>query len=180
MILRDWIKENNIFEEINKIDDDKILEIIGVDNINSIFRLLYGSREVTPSILEVELDLISLLIYNRYIDTWKVQTIDILVKLGMGVDNETIITEINDGSSLKEVVGKEINNMSAFNELDSSEIDNNESDISEQFENNNNKNVIKTNKSLKALQNQLKYLKDNNLIINICKDVSEVITIGIY
>lgn len=180
MKLKIWLKSNDVVTGINMLDVDKTLEIIGVHNVTNYLTVLYGDKIVPPNIVNSTVEVISNMIYNLYIDKWKLNTISIIDDLGVGVDRKILTNNNNTRNSLKDLVINRVNSLNAFNDVIGSEVDSQDSNTTESDNTTDSGDKEVVNKSLLGLQRQIKFIKNNSLIENICKDIIDVVTIKIY
>ena len=183
MQYNNWnINQDSLFYELNELNPNGIIEEIGIENLNFMFSVQYGSRKV-PSFFENKTtkevaSYINQLFMKRWEQLRNIETH--AYSLPIGFENETVIDESNTDTSNKNIVNNNLNKISAFN-VDVLTENNSSDDVLEEMgDRESTKTHKKTLLSLESIDTQRQMLDNENISKVICKDISSVIVLSIY
>ena len=176
------INQDSLFYELNELNPNGIIEEIGIENLNFMFAIQYGSREI-PSFFETKpTKEVASYINQLFMKRWEqLRNIETHVhSLPIGFENETVIDESNTDSSNKNIVNNNSNKISAFNVDELTENNSSDDVLEEMGDRESTKTHKKTLSSLKSIDTQRQMTDNENISKVICKDVSSVIVLSIY
>lgn len=176
------VNQDSLFYELNELNPNGIIEEIGVENLNFMFAVQYGSRDV-PSFFENKTtkevaSYINQLFMKRWEQLRNIETHE--HSLPIGFENEVVIDESNIDSSNKNIVNNNSNKISAFNVDELTENSASDDILEEMGDRESTKAHKKTLTSLESIDTQRKMLDNDNISKVICKDISSVIVLSIY
>lgn len=176
------INQDSLFYELNELNPNGIIEELGVENLNFMFAVQYGSREV-PSFFEGKTTKeVAKHINQLFKQKWN--RLSEIIKhentLPIGFEKETLIDESNTDLSNKNIVNNNSNKVSAFN-VDVL-IENSGSDdvLEETGDRESSKQHKQTTTSLQSIDFQRKMLENESISKVICQDVASVIVLSVY
>lgn len=152
----------------------------GEENIDTLYKVKYGSRAVAKNIINLTTLEVARILIVSYGDKWN-NKYALLKGMELGVDSKTIVDEkIND--DVKRVSSSnQTNQVSAFNDEDD-DVSTNDVQVdivNDDVQKDSTKNVIRTHKSMNAIQTQLDLL-NSNFIDDVFQDVNKIVFLSIY
>lgn len=179
MLFNEWIKGNSLFTEINKIKPFSFITSHGVDNLDLIYKMTYGSKQVPKSIEDLTVTDLANIIVTTYGENWNKKYELLTNEILLGVDYRTIVSETISDDMIKNVSGSSTSKVSAYNDDELSTNDSNDDSMNEDSQKELNRNNETTKTSFNVAKSQLE-LFNSNFINIVCKDISKIVSLSIY
>lgn len=174
--------QDSIFYELNELSPNGIIEEIGVENLNFMFSVQYGNREVPTFFEDVSTKQVAKYIHQIFMHRWeKLNEIAIEKSLlPIGYVSKTTIEEKNITLNNKNLTVNQQDNVSVFNDETLVTDKSNDEVLEEMGESDRDRTYTKTHQSLQSIDIQRKMLENENIASIICQDVASKIVISIY
>jgi len=168
-----------LFNALTEINQHSFLLDYGVENLDLVFKMLYGNRIVSNSVIKLSINELAIIIDKTFSDSW-IKNYETVSEIELGVARGTTDTETVTEDRKSDRTNKTINNVSAFND-DSEVYDTSNEDV----ESNNdkvNKKVEHVTKHTdnKILEQQLKEFNNSFVLSVVMEDIKNFITLEIY
>lgn len=168
-----------LFNALTEINQHSFLSDYGVENLDLVFKMLYGNRIVSNSIIKLSVNELAIIIDKTFSDSW-IKNYETVSELELGISHGTTDIETVTEDRKSDRTNKTINNVSAFND-DSEVYDTSNEDV----ESNNdkvNKKVEHVTKHTdnKILEQQLKEFNNSFVLSVVMEDIKNFITLEIY
>ena len=168
-----------LFNALTEISQHSFLLDYGVENLDLVFKMLYGNRIVSNSVIKLSINELAIIIDKTFSDSW-IKNYETVSGLELGIPHGTTDIETVTEDRKSDRTNKTINNVSAFND-DSEVYDTSNEDV----ESNNdkvNKKVEHVTKHTdnKILEQQLKEFNNSFVLSVVMEDIKNFITLEIY
>ena len=177
----DWnMNGNSIFYELNELNPDRVISILGVEQLDLYYHIHYGAKPMLPSLENVTSNAIAHMLNNMYMKKWEQLANIYLNDFEVGFDSSTT-TETNVvTASNKDIATANTQQVSAYNDENMSDVSGEVDSINEQGDSEQTTTVTIINKSIQSIDFQRALLENSNISDVICKDVSQLISLSIY
>ena len=180
MLYIDWIKDNNLFEEINKIQPSSFIVEYGSNRIDMLYRIKYGNRTILKTLEEMSVTDVAEIIVVSHIDNWNKKYALLKDELLLGVESKTVVDETIQDTTNRTGNNNQTNKISAFNDDELVTNDSNDDTVNEDTQKEISKNHSTTKTSFNVIQSQLELLNSSFIIDTVLKDVSKIVSLSIY
>jgi len=176
MLLSEYLKDNNLFEEINNVKEFTFIN----DNSNTSLSFMFGDRVMSNNVLSLDVVTISQLIVNRFGSKWDTLISSNMDDLNIGSDKTKVIKSTTDTTNNNTGTSESINKVSGYNEdvlITDTGVNNSDSKVvTGNIENEN----ITYELNLKSMFDNLNLLDKTNILNTVQSDIVNYITIYIY
>lgn len=179
MIFNEWIQEKQgIFTAMLKIKPLTFILDYGSENIDTLYKIKYGSRTVAKNIINLDSSEVAHALIASYGDKWDNKYV-LLKDMELGVYSKTIEDEVVNDDVQRVSSSNQTNQVSAFNDDDVATNDVQVDVVNDDVKKDSTKNIVKTHKSINAIKAQLNLL-NSNFIDDVLQDVNKIIFLSIH
>lgn len=176
----EWIEgKSSLFNEIYKIKQYPFIVIYGAENIDLLYKVKYGDREVAKSIEKLTMHELAIILVTIFGDSWNKKYTLLNDELMLGVDSKTVVDETLKDDTTRVSINNQTNKVSAFNDEELTTNDKDEDVINDDIQKESKKNTVTKNYNMNAIKSQLDLFK-SHFIDDVLKDVSTIISLSIY
>lgn len=172
--------QNSVFHELNVLAPDGLIGLLGVEQLELIFKIRYSNRIIVESIEDTDTSAIAGMLHRMFYEKWVKLSEIYLNDFEVGFTSSSTVSSTNEATSSKELTTVTNNAVSPYNEDVMVDVSENGESINEVGTSDGTRNSTVTTKALQSVDLQRALLENSNIVNTICEDVAKVITLPIY
>lgn len=180
MKYHEWCNGLSLFGEIEKLQSESIISLLGAEQLNFLYMIRFGSRELVPSLEHVSVSATALMIQKLYLEKWEKLAALYLNDFEIGFDNSTTVSTTQTGNNSKDLTSSGAQNVSAFNDDELSPSNSNSESLNEVGTSNVLTETTTTKLSFTNVERQRALLENSHIASIICNDVACLLSLAIY
>lgn len=177
MLLKDFLKEGNIFNEINLVEMYPFIDG-NEDLLNSMLITQYGERQVYEAVRVISLSTLARMIILDLGSGWDIETA--IGDLGRKFEDTHTVTETINNNEVRLSTGDRTNKVSAFNSDELIDNDGTTNTDSDDLTGVKTKTLTDVKTSAKERYKTLSSLSKRSIITFAVSDVAKYLTLSIY
>lgn len=180
MKYHEWCNEVSLFNEIEKLQSESIIAMLGAEQLNLLYMIRFGSRELVPSLEHVTVPATALMIQKLYLEKWNKLAALYLNDFDIGFDSSSTVTTTQTGNNSKDITSAGAQNVSAFNDDDLTPSNSNSESLNEVGATSVITEATTTKLSFDNIERQRTLLENSHISSIICNDVACLLSLAIY
>ena len=168
---------SQIFTELKKLNNNVMMDS---DKLFNLFMVLYGDRNVNPSIINLTPFQIADLLTFEYGKKWEILSNEIWVGFNLGAKQVNKKTETITKTENREVLKDDVNKVSAYDTDELIVNDGNTSNTTDGLTGNESRVTTDEIIDMETVYNNLANSQKNSIIVSVLNDVKNFITLSIY
>lgn len=173
---------NNLFVTIDNLKPNQdIFNFVNSELLDKYYTNMYGNREVTEIVENLEIIELAEILSNQFMNKWNNIILNYLDSENILENYKEVTTEINNDNLINENTRTNTSKVSAYNDDDFINKDEDKTVENINIDNIRNKNIIKTRvKGVEFYNKVKKYLNDFNIYDIMIIDINSIITLNIF
>ena len=181
MKYQQWItNQNNLFHELNDLNPNSIIQVLGVEQLNFLYLTKHGNKDVLPSLETATTKEVAKVINSMYMKKWVRLAELYLNEFEVGFDSSTMNNVETSDSDNESISSNRASKVSAFNEEDLSNVSGEDDSIVKTGSKTHSNTSSTVNVNIKSIDIQRSLLENSNITQVICQDISSFIALSIY
>ena len=175
----EWVEgKPSLFNEIYKMRQYPFIADYGSENIDLLYKMKYGDREVAKNIEKLTIQELARILVAAFGESWN--NLYVLIRnMELGVDSKTVIDETVTDDTTRVSTSNQTNKVSAFNDDDLATNNSDEDTVNDDIKKESKKMTNHTVYNMNAIKSQIELMNDH-FIDNVLKDVSRIVSLSIY
>ena len=180
MIYNEWIKDNSLFGEINRIKEFPFITSYGAEKLDVVYRFNYGGRPIPSNMETMTVTDVANIIVVSYGESWSNQYSLLKDVILLGVESQIVLDETTKDDIIRISSSKTENEVTAFNtdELSTDNADANT--INDDTKKDSSRNNTSKKVSMTAIKQQLELFNSSFIKDIVLRDVSTILSLSIY